>query len=186
MFWLFLPSKTPIMQYNICYWYFFLSQFNQWTKYLVCPKIWKPKHCLLMFASLTAFWRLSPTATQLTADLTLVGNGGSMFHPLSYYYTKTHSGLVETVANNRRRVVFFFWSTVSNSCKIVNTLPSDIFKSSPISCNFNLRLAKRICRVFWVFFRTTAKFETPFVSLPPRFKSPYPLQTPVSDGTESE
>ena len=56
-----------------------------------------------------------------------------------------------------------FWSTVSKcssylehnflidkcSCKMVNTLPSDIFNSSVISCNFNLRLTKTI---LWSFF----------------------------------
>ena len=54
VFWWFLPSNTPIMLYNIHYWWFFLSEGNWWTKYLAYPKIQKPKSCLLMFASLVA------------------------------------------------------------------------------------------------------------------------------------
>ena len=54
VFWWFLPSNAPIMLYNICYWWFFLSQGNRWTKYLAHPKIRRPKPCLLMFASLVA------------------------------------------------------------------------------------------------------------------------------------
>ena len=52
IFWWFLSSNAPIMLYNICHWWFFLSQGNRWTKYLVHPKIQRPKLCLLMFASL--------------------------------------------------------------------------------------------------------------------------------------
>ena len=89
-FWGFLTSNTPIMLYNIRYWWFFLSQGNQWTKYLVHPKIQRPKPCLLMFVSLVALdsfhlW----LSTQLTADLTPEWRGGSMFHPLSPIYAKT-------------------------------------------------------------------------------------------------
>ena len=55
IFWPFLPSNAPIKQYYICYWWFFLSQGNQWTKYLVHSKILRPKPCLLMFALWLAF-----------------------------------------------------------------------------------------------------------------------------------
>ena len=111
IFWRFLPSNAPIMLYNICYWCFFLSQGNLWTKYLVHPKIWRPKPCLLMFASLVTldgFHLL--LSIQLTADLTPDWCGGSMFHPLSHIYAKTHFCCVKTVANNalnRQRIVFF-------------------------------------------------------------------------------
>ena len=43
VFWLFLPPNTPIMLYNIHYWWFFLFQGNQWTKYVAHPKIQRPK-----------------------------------------------------------------------------------------------------------------------------------------------
>ena len=68
-----------------------------------------------------------------------------------------------------------FWSTV-NKCgthfehsflidkysgKMVNTLPSDIFNFSIISCDFNLQSAKIILWSFLVFSETTAKFGQP-------------------------
>ena len=73
----------------------------------------------------------------------------------------------ETTPNcvlNRRRAVVF-WSTVRKrgthfeeiflmlkcSCKVVNTLPSNIFMVSVISCNFNLRSAKTILWTFLCF-----------------------------------
>ena len=62
IFWWFLPSNTPIMLYNIPYWWSFLSQGNQWTKYLAHLKIRRPKPCLLMFASLVALDGHSPAA----------------------------------------------------------------------------------------------------------------------------
>ena len=91
-----------------------------------------------------------------------------------------------------------FWSTVSKhsihfehsflidkySCKMVNTLHSDIFNSSAISCNFNLRSAKTSLWSFLVFSGTTVKFEWPehlasFTSVWPRLKSAYHLLTIV-------
>ena len=82
------------MLYNIRYWWFFLSQGNQWTKYLAHPKIQRSKPCLLILASLVAldsFHLLQ--STQLTADLTL-----------------EWSYCIETAANNalnRRCIVVF-------------------------------------------------------------------------------
>ena len=70
---------------------------------------------------------------------------------------KTSLRCVKTVANTlNRQCIIVFWSTVRKhgthfehsfligKCvrKMVNTLPSDIFNSSAISCNFNLWLAK--------------------------------------------
>ena len=85
----FLPSNVPIMLNYIHYCWFFLSQGNRWTKYLVHTKIRKPKLCLLMFASLVALdgsHRL--LSAQLTADLTPKWSCGSMLHPLSHIYAK--------------------------------------------------------------------------------------------------
>ena len=70
---------------------------------------------------------------------------------------------------------YCFWSTVRKcgthfehsflidkcSCKIVNTLPSDIFNSSSISRNFNLRSAKMSLWRFLMFSGTTAEFGWP-------------------------
>ena len=98
------------MLYSIHYWWFFFFQGNLWTKYLAHPKIWKPKPCLLMFASLITldgFYLL--LSTQLTVNLTPEWSDGSMFYPLSHIYTKTPFCCFETVENNarnHRRVVF--------------------------------------------------------------------------------
>ena len=72
--------------------------------------MWRPKLCLLMFASLVTldgFHLL--LSTQLTANLTPEGSGGFMFPSLSHNYAKTPFCCVETVANNAldRRVVVF-------------------------------------------------------------------------------
>ena len=48
-----------------------------------------------------------------------------------------------------------------DSCKIVNTLPSNIFKLSAISRNFNLSSPKTILWTFVMFSRTTAGFGLP-------------------------
>ena len=73
-------------------------------------------------------------------------------------------------------------------CKMVNTLPSDIFNFSAISCSFNLQLAKMS---FLMFSGTTAKFGQPehsasFVLVRSRLKSAYHLLTVVSNRAESK
>ena len=101
VFWQFLSSNALIMLYNICYCWFFLSQGKWWTKYLVHPKIRRPKPCQLLFASLVALDGFHLLLfTQLTADLTPKWSGASIFHPLSHTYTKTLFCCVETIANN--------------------------------------------------------------------------------------
>ena len=146
---------------NRAIWYLLLmvlfSQGIWWTKYLAHPKIWRPKPCLLMFASLVTLDDFHPLlSTQLTANLTLKWNSGSMFYPLSHIYAKTPFCCVETVANNALNCWHIVFDTVSkhgnhfehsflvnkSSCKLVTTLSFDIFNSSAISCNFNLRLVK--------------------------------------------
>ena len=146
-----------------------------------------------MFASLVTldgFHQL--LSTQLTADLTQEWSGGSTLHPLS----RLHKNSILLCWNSSKQrfessICCCFWSTVSkcgtNSehsflidkclCKIVNTLPSDIFNSSAISCNFNLQSAKTSW-VFLVFSRTAAKFGWPecsasFMAVRPCLKSPY-------------
>ena len=74
------------------------------------------------------------------------------------------------------------------SCKMVNTLPSDIFNTSTISRSFNLRSAIKSLWSFLVFSETTAEFGQPessasFVSVRQRFKSAYHLLSIVSDVT---
>ena len=59
-----------------------------------------------------------------------------------------------------------------DSCKIVNTLFSDIFKVSAISRNFNLRSSKTILWVFVMFPGTTADFGWPERSASSVFKRP--------------
>ena len=203
----FLPSKALKMLYNIRYWWFFLSQSNWWIKYFAHPKIWRPKPGLLMFVSLVVldgFHQL--LFTKLTADLSLEWSGGSMFHPLSHVYTKTPFCWVEIIANNALNCwhVVFDWRSVNTAptlntafsltnvhVKMVNTLPSDIFNSSTISCNFNLPSAKMSLWSFLVFSRTTVEFGWPehsasFVYVWLRLKSAYHLLIIVSNEAESE
>ena len=99
-----------------------------------------------------------------------------------------------------------FWSPVSKrstyyehsflidkcSCKMVNTLPSDIFISSAISSNINLQSAKTslwifFFDVFWDYCRIweTLAFSI-IVSVGARLKSAYLPLTIVSDKAESE
>ena len=198
------------MLYNIHCWWFFLSHYSQWRKYLVHPKIRRPKPCLLIFASLVAlggFHRL--LFTQLTADLTPECSGGSMFHPVSHICAKKSFLLRWNSCKqcSESSVRCCFRSTVSKrgtyfersflndkfSCKRVNTRPSDIFNFSAISRNFNLRSGKRsLWGLFFLMFSgTTSEFGWPecsasFVSVRLHLKSAYHLLTNVSDGAESE
>ena len=124
VFWRFLPLNAPIMLDDICYWWFFLSQSNWWTKYFAHPKIWRPKSCLLIFASLVTldnFYLL--LSTQQTADLTPEWSGGPMFQPLSHIYAKNPFCCLEIVANNvlnHQRIIVFgqLWANVT---PILNT-----------------------------------------------------------------
>ena len=98
-----------------------------------------------------------------------------------------------------------FWSTVSKcgtnfehsffidkcSCKMVNTMTSNIFNSSAIPHNFNLWSVKTSLWSFLVFSGTTAEFRRPecsasFVCVWPHLKSAYHLLTVVSDRAESK
>ena len=119
---------------------------------------------------------------------------------------KLLSCCIETIANsalNHRCVVVLIdseqmlhplWTQFfSDKCsyKMVNTLPSDIFISSAISCNFNLRTAKRSLWSFLIFSRTTAEFGRPehsasFVFVRLHLKSTCHLLTIVSDEAEPE
>ena len=118
------------------------------------------------------------------------------------FMQKTPFCCIETVANNAlncRHSVVLDWlranvastSNTTFSCKMVNTLPSDIFNSFAISCNFNLRSAKTYLWSFLVFSGTTAKFGWPehsalFASVWLHIKSAYHLLTVVSIGAESD
>ena len=142
-FWCFLPSNTPIMLYNIRYWWVFLSRGHRWTKYPAHPKILRSKPCLLMFASLVTldgFHLL--LSTQLTADLTPKWSSGSMFHLLSHIYTKTLFCCVEIVTNNtlnRRHVVVFdwLWTNVAPTLNTVFSLTNVLISPTHL-CLYNL------------------------------------------------
>ena len=194
-FWRFLLSNVPIMLYNICYWWFFLSQGNQWTKYLAHPKKRRPKHCMLMFVSLVALNGFHLLLfTQLTTDLTPDWSGRSMFHPSSHIYTKTAFCCVETVAKNalnRRRVVVFD-RQLSHSANA----------HAKYTAIWYLRLLRYLTQLqftigqndFVEFFGVfpdncriwRSESSASFVSIRPRLKSAYHLLTFVSDGTESK
>ena len=181
-FWQFLPPNAPLMLYNIYYWWFFLSQGNWWTKYLVHPKIQRPKPCLLMFASLVTLdgFHLLLLSTQRTADLTLEWRGGSMFHPLSHIYGKTPFCCIKTLANialNRWRVIFDrLWAnmtlTLNKDFSLTNIHAKWwihyllISSTPPLSHATSIYYRpKRVCGVFFVFSWTTIEFGWPYEKL---------------------
>ena len=160
-----------------------------------------------MFASLVAldgFHQL--LLTHLTANLTLEWSEGSMFHPLSYIYTKTPFCCVKTAANNALNcqcIVVFdqLWAnttpTLNTAFSLTNVHAKWWIYCLLISSTLLLYHAtsiynhtKWVCGVFAVF-GTTTEFRWPehlvsFVSVQPCFKSAYQLLTVVSDGAESE
>ena len=167
-FWRFLPSNTPIMLYSIHYWWFFLSQGNWWTKYILHPKIQSPESCLLMFTSLVildSFHLL--LSTHLTTDLTLKWSGGSMFHPLSHTYVKIPFRCVKTVANNalNRWCIVIFDRLWANAAPTLNRAFSltNIQAKWWIHCLLTSTTAllshvtsiydrpKQVCGIFWCF-----------------------------------
>ena len=146
---------------NICYWGFFLSQGNRWTKYLVHSKIQRPKASLLMFDTLDGFHLL--LSAQLTADLTLKWSGGSMFHPLSYIYAKTLFCCIETVATvwitdallfliNCEQTQHPFWTQLSHWQIFMQNVE---YTSTPLLSHATsiYNQPKWVCRVFWYFLR---------------------------------
>ena len=113
---------------------------------------------------------------QLTIFLFQVCSGGSMFHPLPHTDAKIlFPRLNSSKQRSKSSTRYCFWSDVSkrgtnfennlritkDSCKIINILPSDIFKMSAISRNFDLRSPKTIMWTFVMFSGTTAGFGRP-------------------------
>ena len=157
------------MLYNIRYWWFFLSQGNRWTKYLVHPKIRRPKTLPSDMCIFGRFGRLSSAAVH-SADCRFDSRVKWWIHVLFIVtYLRKNSFLLRW--NNYKQhsessTHCWFWSTVSKrgtqiehsfpidkcSCEMVNTLPFDIFISTAISCIFNLRSAKTsLWRLAWWF-----------------------------------
>ena len=183
-------SNARIMQYNIPYWWFWLSRSNRWTKYLAHLKIRRSKLYLLIFASLAilvGFYLL--LSTQLTHNLTLEWNGRSMFYTLSHIYAKLPFCCVETVANsalNRWRVAVFdrLWANATSTLNTVFSLTNVhakwwihcllISSTSVLSQATSIYdRPKRVGGVFLVFSGTTAEFGWPersasIVSIRPR------------------
>ena len=184
---------------NICYWWFFLSQGYQWTKYLAHSKIWRPKSCLQMFVSLVALdGSCLLLFTRLTADLTLVDPCFIHCHIFmqKFFFVVLKQlqkilWIIDTLLfliHCEQSLTHFKHSFLIDkcSCKIVNTLSSDIFNSSAITCNFYLRWAKMSLWSFLLFSWTTVEFGWPehsasFVSVQLHLKSTYHLLTIVSD-----
>ena len=204
VFWRFLPSNTPIMLYNIWYWWFLLSQGNWWTKYLVHPKIRRPRPCLLMFGLLVTLNNFHPLLfTQLTANLTSEWSGGSMFYPLSYNYAKTSFCYVETVANNalnHGRVIVFdqtrypLWTQLSYWQMIMQNGEYTAFWYLQLLC-FLTQLQFMIGQNEFVEFLWCFPGQLPnlcdlsvqaLFAARSHLKSAYHLLTVVSNGAESE
>ena len=175
IFWQFLPSNVPMILYNIRYWYFFLSQGNQYTKYFAYPKIWRPKTLPAEVCIFGHFGQFLPTAVH-PADCQFNSRGKWWIH-VSSIVTYLHKNSFSLYWNSCKQhsdlsTHCYFELTVSKhcthcehsflidkcSCKMVNILFFDIFNSSDISCNFNLRLTKTSLWSSFVFSRTTGKF----------------------------
>ena len=119
IFWWFLPSNVPIMLYNICYWWFFLCQCNQWIKYLAHPKIQMPVDVWIF----GCFRQLSPIAVN-SADWQFDYGMKWWIHVSSIVYAKTPFCCVKTAANNVLNcwwVVVFGWLW-SNAVPTLNTV----------------------------------------------------------------
>ena len=191
------------MLYNICYWWLFLSQGNQWTKYLHITKYGDENLACWCFH----LWLLSPAAVH-SANYRFDFGVKCWIHVSSIVtYLCKNSFLLcwNSCKQHSELSTRCFWSTVSKnsthfehsvlidkcSSKMVNTLPFDIFNFSAIPCNFNLQSAKTSLWSFLVFSRTNAEFGWPegsasFVSVWLHLKSVYNLLTIISDGAESE
>ena len=105
-------------------------------------------------------------------------DSGVKIHALSivtYVHKNFFLVVLKQLQCSESSTCYCFWSTVSKcstnfehsfltdkcSCKMVNTLPSDIIKSSAILCNFNLWSAKTSLWRFLVFSGTTTEFGWP-------------------------
>ena len=156
------------MQYNIRYWWFFFSQGNRRTKYLAYHKILRPKPCLVMLASLVALDGFHLLLSTQPTDCRFAYGIKWWIHVssivtylcknsflLRWYSCKqrSESSIRCFLIDCEQTCTHFEHSFLNDKCssKIVNTLRSDIFNSFTISRNFNLRSAKRVCRVFWCF-----------------------------------
>ena len=209
IFWRILHSNAPIMLYNIRYWCFFFSQGNLWTKYMTHPGIRGPKPLLADVCVFGRFGRFSPAAVH-SANCRFNSRVKWWIHILSIVTCLPKNSFLLRWNICKRRsessTRCCFWSTVSECgahceisfllekclCKMVNALHSDIFNSSVISRNFNLRSAKTsYWRVFFVCFPgqlpNLGDLSIQHVlSVQSRLKSAYHLLTVVSDGVESE
>ena len=166
------------MLYNIRYWWFFISHGNRWTKYLVHPKIQRPKPCLLFFF----FWLLWMAFTCCCPlNWLSIWLQREMVDPCFIHcqnFTLKLLCYVETVANNtlncRHHVVLeWVWAnaapTLNTSFLLTNVhakwwIHCFLISSTLLSYAISIYdQPKRVCGVSLVFFRTTAKFGQPWV-----------------------
>ena len=175
-------------------------------KYLVHPKIWRPKPCLLMFASLVAldgFHHL--LFTQLTADLTLERRGRSRFYWLSHIYTKVLFVVLKQLQTMLWIVeALLFWIDCEQTQHPLWTQLSHwqkFMQNGEYTAFWYLQLLWFLTQLqfmigqnklveFLVFSRTTAEFGLPehsasFVSVRLHLKSAYHFSTIVSNRAES-
>ena len=136
-------TEAKTLPANICVFWLLLMAFT----YCCCPLIWLPIwlqsecfiHChIFMQKSFLLHWNSSKECSESLRHCCFwwtVSKHGTHFE---------HSFLIDYC-----------------SCKMVNTLPSDIFNSSAISCNLNLRSVKTRLWSFLVFSGTTTEFRWP-------------------------
>ena len=171
----FLPSNVPIIRYNIRFWWFFFFQGN--------PKIRTPKLCLLMASSLVALDGFTCCCPLSWLPIRLQSEVVDPCFIYCHILKQKISFMLywnSCKQHSESLMHYCFWSTVSKygthfehsflsdkcSCKMVNTLPSDIFN---ISHNSNLQSTKMslwsfvcVCVCVCVCFSgTNAEFRRP-------------------------
>ena len=142
-FWCFVPLNAPVRLYNIRYWCFFLSQCNRWKNTLRIPKYGSQNlvcWCLCLWSLWAAFisgyslsWLLIWLRSEVV-DLCFI-----YCHILTQTILLLRLNSCKQLSKSLRRCCF--WSAMSKrgtffelgflidrcSCKIVNTMPFNIF-----------------------------------------------------------
>ena len=168
VFWRFLFSNVPIMLYNIHYWWgsSFLKVIDEQNT-LRFPKYGGQNYAcwyLILWLLWTPFsWCCPLNDSRFNSGVTWWIDVSSIVTCLRKNSFLLHWNSCKQCSKLSTRCCF--WSTVSERdthfehsflidkclCKIVNTLPSDIFISSAISRNFNLRSSKTSLWSCWCF-----------------------------------
>ena len=153
-----LTPSSFILVYNICCWWSFFSQGNQWRKNLALPKIQSQNLArwgLRLLSLWTAFscccpliWQQIWLQSEVVAPYFIychIFTPKLLFVALKQFQTRlwiVHALFFFINCEQTRDPLWTQFLIDEYSCKIGNTLPSEIFNSPAISCNFNLLSAE--------------------------------------------